>query len=310
MKSLLNLSLLALLVTLASCGGGGGGGSTGGVYYPPSTGGGSTGGGSTGGGSTGGGSTSTYGVYQSPNILASEFVSSLNSVDSTYSSSVELYSNETLRSAVAGQDDWFVIWDAKYSEYKAVSLQYIRSVTYYDYYSNNNAVASEFRTIERNDIIGGELNGDYYGNDYEVVDQLSSGYFEGRNSGYLYEDEANSTDVSLMAKEKEQAKFFAKASKVSFVFNVSIETSMSMVTLGSKIEKMLSRTNGELTQEDQLALLGDMKKLTGVSLEEIQKATQDSEAKEDVVAKIAKKLGTTPSNLEERILPEVFGLSI
>jgi hypothetical protein len=315
MKSLLNLSLLALLVTLASCGGGGGGGSTGGVYYPPttgggSTGGGSTGGGSTGGGSTGGGSTSTYGVYQSPNILASEFVSSLNSVDSTYSSRVELYSNETLRSAVAGQDDWFVIWDAKYSEYKAVSLQYIRSVTYYDYYANNRAVASEFRDIERNDIIGGDLNGDYYGNDYEVVDRLTSGYFEGRNSGYLYEDEANSTDVSLMAKEQEQKKFFAKATKVSFVYNVSIETSMSMVTLGSKIEKMLSRTNGELTQEDQLALLGDMQKLTGVSLEEIQKATQDQDTKEDVVAKIAKKLGTTASNLEQRILPEVFGLSL
>ncbi len=308
MKSFLNLSVLALLLTLASCGGGGGGGSTGGVYYPPSTGGGSTGGGSTGGGSTGG--TSTYGVYQSPNILASEFVSALNSVDSTYSSRVELYSNETLRSGVAGQDDWFVIWDAKFSEFKAVSLQYIRSITYYDYYSNNSAVASEFRDIERDDIIAGDLNGDYYGNDYEVVDRLTSGYFEGRNSGYLYEDEASSTDVSLMAKEQEQKKFFAKASKVSFVFNVSIETSMSMVTLGSKIEKMLSRTNGELTQEDQLALLGDMKKLTGVSLEEIQKAAQDPSAKEDVVAKIAEKLGTTASNLEQRILPEVFGLSI
>ena len=118
MKALLKLSLLALLTTLASCSGGGGGGSTGGgVYYPPTT-----GGGSTGGGSTGGGSTSTYGAYQSANILASEFVSSLNSVDSTYSSRVELYTNETLRSQTAGQDDWFVIYDAKFSEYKAVSL--------------------------------------------------------------------------------------------------------------------------------------------------------------------------------------------
>lgn len=293
MKSLLNLSLLTFLFTLVSCGGGGE--TTGGVYIPPGT---------------GGGSTSTYGIYQSPNILASEFVSSLNSVDSTYSSQIELYSNETLRSSIAGQDDWFVIWDAKFSEYKAVSLQYIRSITYYDYYSNNRAVASEFRDIERDDIIAGGLNGDYYGNDYEVVDRLTSGYFEGRNSGYLYEDETSSTDVSLMAKEQEQKKFFAKASKVSFVFNVSIETSMSMVTLGSKIEKMLSRANGELTQEDQMALLGDMKNLTGVSLEEIQKASQDPNAKEDVVAKIAKKLGTTASNLEERILPEVFGLSI
>jgi hypothetical protein len=286
-NTFLKLSMLSVLTILASCGGGGG---------------------SSGSGGSGG---STYGVYQSPNILASEFVTSLNSVDGTYSTAIELYSNETLRSAVAGQDDWFVIYDAKYSEYKAVSLQYIRSVTYYDYYANNNAVASEFREIERNDIIGGELSGDTFGNDYEVVDRLSSGYFEGRNSGYLYEDEAGSTDVSLMAKEQEQSKFFSKAAKVSFVYNVSIETSMSMVTLGSKIEKMLSRSNnGELTQEDQAALMSDLKSLTGVSLAEIQKAAEDSSAKDEVLEKIAAKIGTSAQNLEQKFLPEVFGITL
>lgn len=283
MKAFLKLSMLSMLFALASCGGGGGG-------------------------SVGGGST--YGTQTSPYILASEFVSSLNNVDGTYSTSVELYSNETLRSAVAGQDDWFVIYDAKFSEYKAVSLQYIRSIVYYDYYSNNKAVASEFRTIERGDILAGDLNGDYYGNDYEVVDRLYSGYFEGRNSGYLYEDEANSTDVSLLAKEQEQKKFFDKAAKVSFVYNVSIETSMSMVTLGTKIEKMLSRANGELTQEDQAALLGDIKSLTGVSVEELQKASQDSSAKKDVLAKVAAKIGTSAQNLEQKFLPEVFGITL
>ncbi|MBC7427986.1 MAG: hypothetical protein H7336_05195 [Bacteriovorax sp.] len=302
MKTFFKLSTLALLATLASCSGGGGGGGT--VYNPPST------GGTTTGGSTGGTSTSTYGSYTSPNILASEFVSSLNSVDGTYSSAVQLYSNETLRSSVAGQDDWFVIYDAKFSEYKAVSLQYVRSIVYYDYYSNNRAVASEFRNIEHGDIVGGDLNGDRYGNDYEVVDLRSSGYYEGRQSGYLYEDEVGSTDVSLMAKESEQKAFYAKAAKVSFVYSVSLETSMSMVTLGSKIEKMLSRTNGEMTQEDQLALVSDMKTLTGVSLEEIQKATQSASAKEDVIAKIAAKLGTSASNLEQKVLPEVFGITL
>lgn len=272
-----------MLAVLASCGGGGGGG---------------------------GGGHSTYGTYYSPNILASEFVNSLNSVDGTYSSHVELYTNETLRSQVPGQEDWFVIWDAKYSEYKAVSLQYIRSIVYYDYYANNRAVASEFRSIERGDILSGNLNGDYYGNDYEVIDRLSSGYFQGRNSGYLYEDEATSTDVSLLAKEQEQKKFFDKAAKVSLVYNVSIETSMSMVTLGSKIEKMLTRANGELTQEDQAALLGDIKTLTGVSLEELQKAGENSVAKEEVLAKVAAKIGTSAQNLEQKFLPEVFGITL
>ncbi len=281
----LKVSMLSMLLALASCGGGGGGSV-----------------------SVGGGST--YGTYQSPYILASEFVNSLNNVDGTYSSRVELYSNETLRSRVPGQDDWFVIYDAKFSEYKAVSLQYIRSVVYYDYYSNNNAVASEFRKIERDDILSGNVNGDRYGNDYEVVDRDSSGDYEGRQSGYLYEDEVSTSDVSLLAKEEEQKAFFAKAAKVSFVYNVSIETSMSMITLGSKMEKMLSRANGELTQEDQVALTGDIKTLTGVTLEEIQKAATDASTKEDVLAKIAAKIGTSASNLEQRVLPEVFGITL
>lgn len=284
-KSLLKVSLLLSLLALASCGGGGGGG--------------------------GGAGTSTYGAYTSPDILASEFVAALNNADGTYSSAVQLYTNETYRSAVPGQEQWFVIWDAKYGEYKAVSLNYVRSIVYYDYYSNNRAVASEFRSIERGDILSGRYNGDTYGNDYEVVDyNYSTGYYNGRNSGYMYEDETETTDVSLLAKEQERMKFYEKAAKVSFAYNVSIETSMSMVTLGSKIEKMISHGNGELTADDQAALLTDLKTLTGVSVTEIQAAANDSKAKADVLAKIAEKIGTSSQNLEQKFLPEVFGIKI
>ncbi len=292
MKKLLSqlskLSVLVGLLTLASCGGGGGGG----------------------GGSSSGGGGSTYGAHVSPDILASEFVSALNNVDGTYSTRVELYTNETLRSQQVGQEQWFVIWDAKFGEYKAVSLQYVRSIVYYDYYSNNRAVASEFRSIERSDVLAGNINGDYFGNDYEVVDRLSSGYFEGRNSGYLYEDEAGTTDVSLLAKEEEQKKFFSKAAKVSFVYNLSLETSMSMITLGAKLEKMMSRSNGELTSDDQAAVLADMKNLTGASLEDLQKAATDAETKREVLEKVAAKIGTSAQNLEQKVLPEVFGITL
>lgn len=277
------LMLLLGLVTLASCGGGGGGG---------------------------GGGSSTYGQYTSPSILASEFVSSLNTVDGTYSSRVELYANETLRSQNPGQDDWFVIYDAKFGEYKAVSLQYVRTIVYYDYYSNNRAVASEFRSIERTDVMAGNLDGDFFGNDYEVVDRRFDGYFEGRRSGYLYEDGEETTDVSLMAHEEEQKRFLEKAAKVSFVYNVSLETSLSMITLGSKMEKMLARGNGELTEEDSVALMSDLKSFTGVGLEELQKASEDNKTKADVLAKVAAKLGTTAQNLEQRFLPEVLGVQL
>lgn len=286
--------MLLAITTLVSCSGGGGGGGGGGGCT-----------------SNCGGGGSTYGSYTSPNILASQFVAALNSNDGTYTTAVQLYADDTLRSYQPGQEQWFVIWDAKYAEYKAVSLPYIRTIVYYDYYSNNNAVAKEFRSIERSDINNGNYNGDYYGNDYEVVDyNSSSGYYEGRNSGYLYEDEASSTDVSLLAKEQEQAKFYEKAARVSFAYSVSIETSMSMVTLGSKIEKMLSHGNGELTAADQSALLGDLKTLTGVSLKDIQAAATDSKAKSDVIAKIAAKIGTSAQNLEQKFLPEVLGITL
>jgi hypothetical protein len=269
-KTLVKVTMLSALLTLASCGGGGGS------------------------------TSSSYGPTTSPSILASEFVAALNTTDGTYSTAVQ-----------PGQEKWFVIWDAKYSEYKAVSLNYVRTIVYYDYYSNNQAVASEFRSIERSDILSGRYNGDTYGNDYEVVDYHSStGYYEGRNSGYLYEDEAGSSDVSLLAREQEKMKFFEKAAKVSFAYNVSIETSMSMVTLGSKIEKMLSHGNGELTANDQTALLGDLKTLTGVSVEEIQATAGNSAAKADVLAKIAAKIGTSSQNLEQKFLPEVFGITL
>lgn len=259
---------------------------------------------------SGGSSKSSYGAYSSPYILASEFVSALNGVDGEYSY-VELYTNETLRSAVYGQDDWFVIWDDKFNEYKAISLQYVRSIVYYDYYSNNHAVASEFRAIERDDILAGKLNGDWGGDDYEVVDYIGAGTYEGRESGYLYEDKAETRDTSLASKDAEQLKFFNKAAAFSSVYHVNFETSLSIVTLGNKVEKMLSRANNnELTTQDQAALSADIKTLTGVSLEELESAAQDAAKKQAVVAKVAEKVGTSAQNLEDKILPEVFGINL
>ncbi|GAB4018060.1 MAG: hypothetical protein Fur0010_19040 [Bdellovibrio sp.] len=258
----------------------------------------------------GGGGGSTYGAYNSPYITASGFVSALNSYDGAPvydQSEVVLYTDETYRSSVIGEDDWFVIYDAKYDEHKAVSLQYVRSIVYYDYYSNNYATAKEFRSIETSDILSGRVNGDFWGDDYEVVDYdpyLNA--FVGRNSGFLYEDEAESTDVNLMAKAKEEKKFIQKAANVSFTFNVSMETAMSLVSLGNKVEKMLSK--GDLTAKDQEALTGDLERLTGQKLTDVMVKTQTQEGKQEVISEIAKKIGTSAQNLENKILPELFGI--
>jgi hypothetical protein len=297
--------LTCALVVLASCNGGGGGGGY--------TGGGTSGGSYTSGGTSGGGTTgSSYGSHSSAYVTVDQFVAALNNIESSnYQSYVELYTNETLRSATPGEEDWFVIYDDRYNEHKAVSLQYIRAIVYYDYYSNTTALAEEFRAIENDDILNGDLFGDYWGDDYEVVDyDYWTHTYVGRNSGFEYEDEAATTDVSLMTAEVQQKEFIKKAANISFAFNVGIETSLSLVTLGEKAEKILGRANGELTVADQAAFATDLQKLAGVSLAEVLEASKSEQAQADLVSKIADKIGTSAANLESRILPELFGVEL
>lgn len=287
------VSLLATLALVAACNGGGGavGGGTGGT----------------------GGGGSTAGFYTSPTVSVNSFINALNNIEGfgRNDSDLVLDTYETIRSQQPGEEDWFVIWDDKFDEYKAVSLQYIRAIQYYDYYSNTSALASEFRAIEADDQAYGDLYGDYDGLDYEVVDYDSyNDVFWGVNSGMAYEDEAATTDVSLMTAELQQKEFFKKASNISFAFNVGIETSMSLVTLGEKAEKMMGKAGGELTAADQAAFATDLQRLTGVTLADVVAATQDQQAQSDLVAKIADKIGTSASNLENRLLPELFGVEL
>lgn len=288
-KSLSMLSVAAMLSVLASCGGGGGGG--------------------------GGGSS--YGLYSSPSITATSFVNNLNSVDGiSFNSEIELYADETLRSATPGEDDWFVIWDDKYGEYKAVSLQYVRSIAYYDYYSNNYyETASEFRSIETDDILSGSLDGDFWGDDYEVVDVVGTDafgglIFEGRNSNFLYEDETGTFDVSLMTAEVENKKSIERAAKISYLYELPIETSLSLVSLGKKVEQKLGSQGGEITAQDQAALTKDLERLTGVTLQEVVEAGSSATQKEALLEKISSKIGTSSANLEQRLLPDLFGIEL
>lgn len=263
-------------------------------------------------GGGGGGGVSTYGSYQSGSISVDTFVSALNRIegygdDSSY---VELYSDETIRSTYVGEDDWFVIWDDKYNENKAVSLQYIRSVVYYDYYSNSTALAEEFRAIETDDILSGELNGDYFGDDYEVVDyDYFTDTFVGRNSGFDYEDETTSKDLELIIAERDQKRFLKKAANVSLVYSVNIQTAMSLVTIGQKTEQLKIRNGGELTIADQLALAGDVEKFTGVTMADILAASTDKAVKDEMIKSVASKIGTSAANLENKLLPELLNIN-
>lgn len=262
----------------------------------------------------GGGGGTSYGYYNSPYISANGFVTALNDVDGAPyydESEVILYTDETVRSAIAGQEDWFVIYDAKYNEYKAVSLQYIRSLTYYSYYSSNFQTADEFRDVENSDIYNGYLDGDLFGDDYEVVDYNTfDGLYYGRESGYAYEDETESTDVNLLAGEAQMKKLAQKVSNISYAYQVSAETALSLVSLGEKVETMVKKgaAQEELSAADQEVLLSDLEHLTGLTLEDAMAAALSEDAKKEAVAKIAEKVGANPQTLENKLLPELFGI--
>lgn len=255
---------------------------------------------------------STFGSYQSGNVSADQFVNALNRIEGfgDNESFVELYDDETIRTTFAGEENWFVIYDDKFDENKAVSLQYIRSIVYQDYYSNDTALADEFRAIERDDILSGELNGDFFGDDYEVVDyDFFTDTFVGRNSGFDYEDGVDTKDVSLMAAESDQKQFLNKAANVSLAYSVNIETAMSLVTLGQKVEHMKGKNGGEITTADQLALAGDIEKFTGATMTDILVAATDEAAKDVMIQKIANKIGTSAANLENKLLPELLNIN-
>lgn len=295
-------AIVLSLAVLAACNGGGGSGST--------------------SGSVGGGVTTpttpapVYGYFKSGSITADQFVEALNSLEGgeANDSYVQLYEDEAIRSYMPGEDKWFVIFDDKFDEYKAVSLRYIRTLAYWDHYSNDIGLANEFRDEEQWDIslgFGNYLNGDYWGDDYESLDYDSvTGIFTGRNSGFEYEDEVESTDVSLLAAEDEQLRFVEKAARLSVAYSVGMEASLSLVGLAEKTEKMLGKANGELTAQDEIAFAMDLQKLSGVSLTDVLKATQSTASKAEVVKKIANKIGTSAMNLETRILPELFGVEL
>ncbi len=274
----------------------------------------------------GGGSSNNYtpaqpqGPRTFPTITAQGFVDALSDYDRSQTADWNEWNNftefnalrrsETLRSSVPGQGEWFVIFDNSTDQYKAVSLDYIRSLLV----PVHSSLGAEFRyaatryALAQNPInTNGDPNGDYF----EVVDfNPATNTYIGRNSGFEYEDQAATNDVSLLNAEAQEKEIIRKAANLSYAFSLEIRTSLSLVTLGEKIELMLGTSNGELTPADQAAIMSDLQRLTGVTFEEVMVAAMDEKAKDDLIKKIAAKVGTSASNLENRILPELFDIQL
>ena len=253
------------------------------------------------------------GYYNTPYISSSQFVSALNDVDGYYYDYNELvkYEWDTVRS----DEDWFVIWDGAWNTYVAVSLQYIRTITYYDYYASNYSTAEAFREIQGDDWYWNGYIGDGYGNDYEEVyyqytDIWGERYYRGYDSGLLYEDQEETLDVSLMSKENQELAFFKKASNISVAYKVNMPTALGLVTLGSQLKKIEKEKNGEFTVEDMNAVKSTIEGITQISYEEFEAAQKDEAKKEALIEELAKNIGSSSENVENKIFPELLGIEI
>ena len=286
-KTLKNLALLSTAaIMLASCGGGGGGG---------------------------GGSTSTYGKYTSSSINGQQFVNALNNTDPSYTpyNTMEKDEWQSLK------DGLFVYYDGKYDEYVAVDVYYLKTLSYWDYYSSNSSLAREFRDVQSDDEFDFGFIGDAWGDNYEIVDLygydiLNDEYvYEGIITGDLYEDEQQTTDTGLMAANKEDLEMFKKASDYSVAFKIPADKALSLVTMEKEVKKMLeSSSNGELRAEDQKAIAKNIEHFTGKSLSDFEAAKEDSAAREKLIEEVAAHIGTPGSNLENVILPELLSIDL
>lgn len=262
-----------------------------------------------------------------PTMTASRLVQGLNSitpsttdqygeVDKNISSLVRTPS-EAARTNVPGETPWFVIWDGKSDTYKAVSLNYIRTMTY-DYKKwwlhadseNCNSINRCPRDSSDDDFAstfrGVPMSGDTVEEvDYDAV----TGMYRGRISGFEYEDEAQTYDVSLMAAEKEEMANVQKAANLSLAYQINIQTSVALVQLSEQLERTLKRSNG-LTMEDQQSLTKTVFSIAGISAAEVVKASLSEKSQQEMINKIADRIGTSATNLENRILPDLLGVEL
>jgi hypothetical protein len=242
------------------------------------------------------------------------FVRSLNYSDSglftSYDSEVILYTNETERSLISGEGDWFVIYDDRRDRYMAVRIGYLRGLEGYGYEDYIGELGDSFRSNEGFNRLFGNTNGDSGGDNYEAVDLGLDGLFYGRESGYTYEDEDFVTDVNLLVANSEELNFYKKVAFISYTHSVAPRTASRLLTLGKKLEALNLGETSEISLEDSNVLLKDLESLAGVSKAELLELMSNSRKKQDILNKVSTHIGTTSQNLEDHILPELFGINL
>jgi len=242
------------------------------------------------------------------------FVRSLNYSDSgfftSYNSDVVLYTNETERSQISGEGDWFVIYDDKRDRYTAVRIGYLRGLAGYGYEEYIGELGDSYRSNEGFNRLFGNTEGDSGGDNYEVVDLYSDGLFYGRESGYTYEDEDFVTDINLLVATSEEKKFYQRVANISYTHSLAPSSAAKLLILGQKVEAMQARGGQQLTEEDSKIILKELENFSGVSSDELLELTKDSRQKTRILQKISTHIGTTTDNLENHLLPELFGIRL
>lgn len=237
----------------------------------------------------------------------------------------EIMKNDTLR-----DKDWIVIWDANNHAYKAVDVGYLRQIEiserqrvhgtseefYEKYIGEDEYGNSDYSTYYNSPVIISRTGEIFIGDDTPTADtweyvtyDRENNIFTGTTTGFKYEDEEATYDVSLMTAEKEETERYQRVGNLSAHFQMSVQTSMALVQL-SDFAMRASKQNGGFTKNDQLAFESGLSSIAGVTAGDVIKAIATGSDETEIVEKIAKKIGTSSANLKDRILPELFGIEL
>ena len=85
---------------------------------------------------------------------------------------------------------------------------------------------------------------------------------------------------------------------------------MSLISLGQKVKSLMGSEKEEFSADDMSAITEGLKHFTGVGFEDVMKAALSEDAKKELLENVANNIGTDVTSLEQKILPELLGVSL
>lgn len=227
------------------------------------------------------------GYYYSPVVTANSFVSELNYVDG------HIFSSHRLVKDPATDTDYFVFYDTTIDEYVALDIATLRWNNYTANEAANAYVSGRLSNIA--EVVDPNT---FSALTATILDPYGETYYEGLESGYLYEDtEGQDKDMLYAAKMSEAFKTQEQGVAIAQQYGLSEKQGTRIATLAKNWESLSN--SREMTDKDANNFL---KEFAGIDFGAVYTAADkaangDTSAQDALMVKVAKHLETTSENI-------------